>query len=133
MGKSSPIVLFDGHCGFCNGTVAWILKNDRRKCIYFAALQSEIGKSLLRAHEVEENIDSVVLIYGGKAYLRSSAVIKISSLLGFPYALMGIGWIVPKFIRDYFYNAFAKRRYKWFGKATNCMMPSPEDRLRFLK
>lgn len=133
METSSAIILYDGLCGFCNDTVAWILKNDRRKRIFFAALQSEKGRSLLRTHGIDENVDSIVFIYHGKAYLKSSAVLKIGSLLGFPHVMMGIGWIVPKFIRDFFYDAFAKRRYKWFGKATHCTMPSPEDSVRFLK
>jgi predicted DCC family thiol-disulfide oxidoreductase YuxK len=40
--------------------------------------------------------------------------------------------IVPKFIRDGFYNLIANSRYRWFGKKETCMIPTPELRERFL-
>jgi predicted DCC family thiol-disulfide oxidoreductase YuxK len=53
---------------------------------------------------------------------------------------MGGGWallsllmgIFPSGLRDFFYDAFAERRYRWFGKKESCTIPSKEDRQRFL-
>jgi predicted DCC family thiol-disulfide oxidoreductase YuxK len=44
------------------------------------------------------------------------------------YALIA----VPRPVRDFFYDWFARRRYRWFGKGEECMVPSPEVRERFL-
>jgi predicted DCC family thiol-disulfide oxidoreductase YuxK len=30
------------------------------------------------------------------------------------------------------YDAFIKRRYRWFGKQDTCVVPSPEIRERFI-
>jgi len=35
-------------------------------------------------------------------------------------------------LRDFFYKVFAARRYRWFGRAERCLVPSPEVRARFL-
>jgi len=39
---------------------------------------------------------------------------------------------IPPFMRDFFYDWFARRRYRWFGKKDECMVPTPEVRDRFL-
>ena len=41
-----PIVLYDGDCGFCNRSVAFVVKRDKTKTIHFAAIQSEFTKDL---------------------------------------------------------------------------------------
>ena len=41
--------------------------------------------------------------------------------------------LVPRKIRDGFYDYVAKNRYKWFGmKEDACMLPPPEMRKRFI-
>jgi len=41
-------------------------------------------------------------------------------------------WIIPKFLRDAVYDFVAKNRYKWFGRIESCMIPTEEQRGRFL-
>ena len=45
--KQNHVVYFDGVCNLCNGFVQFLLKNDKRRRLSFAALQSEAGKSML--------------------------------------------------------------------------------------
>jgi len=40
--------------------------------------------------------------------------------------------VVPRPLRDNFYEIVAKNRYRWFGRKESCMLPSPEERKRFL-
>jgi predicted DCC family thiol-disulfide oxidoreductase YuxK len=40
--------------------------------------------------------------------------------------------LLPKFLRDFFYNAIARHRYRIFGRSESCPLPSPQDRSRFL-
>ncbi|MEO7795066.1 MAG: DCC1-like thiol-disulfide oxidoreductase family protein, partial [Thermoanaerobaculia bacterium] len=42
------IVLFDGVCNLCNGSVQFLLRRDHRRRFRFAALQSDAGRQLLR-------------------------------------------------------------------------------------
>ena len=48
------IVLFDGVCNFCNGSVNFIIRNDPNGKFKFAPLQSEIGQQLRAKHGIGE-------------------------------------------------------------------------------
>lgn len=131
--RNKTILLIDGYCNLCNSSVQFILRHERHNEMYFAALQSPIGKDLLAFYKIDGNIiDSVVLIETNKAYLKSTAILRVcKNLKGF-YRLLYAFIIIPKFIRDWFYDGVAKRRYKWFGKQTQCIVPTPQLATRFL-
>ena len=74
----------------------------------------------------------MILIDKGKVYTQSSATIRIGKYLDGGWRLFYGLMIIPKFIRDFFYNIIARNRYKWFGKKDACMIPSPDTRERFL-
>jgi predicted DCC family thiol-disulfide oxidoreductase YuxK len=40
--------------------------------------------------------------------------------------------LVPRALRDLLYRAFARNRYRLFGKTEYCRVPTPETRARFL-
>lgn len=126
------IVLFDGICEFCNGAVNFIIARDKAKRFKFAPLQSEIGTRLRAEHGIGDDVDSIVLIEEGRAFLHSDAALRIARGLGGPWSLLYVLMIVPDFIRDAAYKLFASYRYKLFGKKDTCMMPTPEIRERFL-
>ncbi|KQU59941.1 thiol-disulfide oxidoreductase [Bacillus sp. Leaf406] len=126
------IILFDGVCNFCDQSVQFIIRHDKKKVFQFASIQSEKGKELLIRHGVHEEVDSIVLIEDKRAFTESDAVIRISSRLRFPYSLGKFARIIPRRIRDVAYKQFAKRRYKWFGQKDQCSIPSKEVRDRFL-
>lgn len=129
----SATILFDGVCNFCNSSVNYVIARDPDGYFRFAALQSEAGERLTREHGIDTaNVDSVVLIEDGRSYVRSAAALRVAKKLGFPVALFYAFIIIPRPIRDLLYDAFAKRRYKFFGERDACMMPTPEIRARFL-
>ena len=73
------IVLFDGVCNFCNGTVNFIIEHDRAGDFKFAPLQSAVGEELMREHGVASaETDSVIVIEDGKALTHSSAAVEIA-------------------------------------------------------
>jgi predicted DCC family thiol-disulfide oxidoreductase YuxK len=129
----SAIILFDGVCNFCNGSVNFIIEHDRENHFKFAPLQSEIGQNLLDKFGIDKTeTDSVVLIENEKAYTHSTAALKVAKKLDGVWSWFYSFIIIPKPIRDFFYKTFAKYRYKLFGKTDACMMPTPEIRTRFL-
>ena len=131
--NDKAIVLFDGVCNFCNGTVNFIIRRDRKDNFRFAALQSEIGQKLLRQYDLNApGIDSVVLIENGKAFTHSTAALKIARHLGGAWQIFSVFQFVPRPARDFFYRLFARNRYRLFGKKDICMMPTPELKARFL-
>jgi predicted DCC family thiol-disulfide oxidoreductase YuxK len=127
------IVLFDGVCNFCNHSIQFIIKRDKKSYFKFGALQSEEGKALLQKHGLSSEIlDTIVLIEGGKAYTYSTAPLRIVRKLNLLWPICFIFILVPSFIRDPIYKWISKNRYKWFGKQESCLMPTPEIRSRFL-
>ena len=126
------IVLFDGVCNFCSDSVNFIIQHDTENKFVFAPLQSEKGIELRAKYGIEDNIDSIVLIEDDQAFTRSTGALRIAKRLGGIWAAAYVLIIVPRPIRDYFYELFAKYRYRWFGKKDECMLPTPEIRARFL-
>ena len=126
------IVLFDGECNFCDASVQFILKHDPKGIFKFASLKSEIGQQLLNDFNVPQNMDGIVLIEGNGFYTRSTAALKIARQLTGLWKFFYTFIIIPKFLRDSVYSVIAKNRYKWFGKKDSCMLPTPEQRKRFL-
>jgi predicted DCC family thiol-disulfide oxidoreductase YuxK len=130
---SSPIILFDGVCNFCNGAVNFIIRQDKKNIFRFAAIQSDAGKKLLEQFHIRaEGNDSFILIEKGKSYFMSTAALRLYSRLPWYWKWVQLFWIFPAFFRDGIYRFIAKHRYQWFGKKDACMIPSEELRSKFL-
>jgi predicted DCC family thiol-disulfide oxidoreductase YuxK len=125
------IILFDGVCNFCNGSVNFIIERDKKNYFKFAPLQSESGQEYVKRFELGE-LDSVILVEDDKAYAHSTAALKIAKRLGGILSLAYALIIIPRPVRDFFYKLFAKNRYRLFGKKDACMIPTPEIRAKFL-
>lgn len=128
----SSIVLFDGVCNFCNGAVNFIIKHDHEKRFKFAPLQSEIGMEMRAKYEIGDDIDSIILIEDDRAFMHSTAGLRVAKKLGGIWSLGYVFIVVPTFLRDWAYKLFAKYRYRLFGRRDSCMLPTPEIRERFL-
>ncbi|MGE6259123.1 thiol-disulfide oxidoreductase DCC family protein [Heyndrickxia sporothermodurans] len=127
------IILFDGICNFCNNSVQFIIKRDPHAYFKFASLQSDIGKRLLKEYGLHDDIDSFVLIEKNSCYLKSSAAIHVCKHLKGMWKLLYMFRFIPPPIRNIAYDIIARNRYKWFGKKESCMLPSKEERERFLQ
>ncbi|WP_096270847.1 thiol-disulfide oxidoreductase DCC family protein [Paucisalibacillus globulus] len=126
------VILFDGVCNFCNSSVQFIIKRDPQGIYQFTSLQSDVGQKLLKDHEVPVELDSFIYIEDEKIYFKSTAALKVCRNLKGLWKLLYIFIIVPRPLRDAVYGVIARNRYKWFGKRDACMIPSPEQRKRFL-
>jgi predicted DCC family thiol-disulfide oxidoreductase YuxK len=131
--EEAPVILFDGVCNFCNYWVNFAIKRDRKKKLRFTSLQGETAKQLLPKYNINStSLSSVIFIDKGIGFTQSSAAIRICKHLDGGWKLFYGFMIIPKFIRDFFYNVIARNRYRWFGKKETCMIPTPELRERFL-
>lgn len=129
---NKQILLFDGVCNLCNGFVQFVITRDTEEVYSFASLQSDIGQQLLQQYHIADDLSSVILIANNKAYTQSDVPLRVGQTLGGLWSIARLGWIVPKFIRDFVYNFIAKNRYRWFGKEETCMLPQPKWKKRFL-
>ncbi|GAB3837293.1 thiol-disulfide oxidoreductase DCC family protein [Hymenobacter jeollabukensis] len=134
MQAGSPVILFDGVCNLCHGLVQFIIQRDPHARFRFASLQSAEGQRLMPGgvNPDPDNPDSVVLIEDGRAYTHSTAILRILRRLGGGWALLAVAGLLPRSLRDAAYRFVARNRYRWFGKQTECWLPTPELKARFL-
>ena len=121
MDPGRNIVLFDGACNLCHKGVRFLLRHDERGAFSYAWLQSETGRKLGRAYGIDTITEnSFVFISGGRAWLRSDAVLEVWRLLGGKWKwLYGLRHI-PKPLRDAVYGFVARQRFRWFGRKDSC-------------
>ena len=128
-----PILLFDGHCNFCNAWVRLIVRRDTAKKIFFAPLQSSIGRKLLGEQNIDSNYTGSLVFFEEERFsVSSTAALRIFLYLNGWERHLQLLSIVPRPFRDFLYNIISKYRYKWFGRTDQCMVPTPELKDRFL-
>ena len=133
MPEPFAIVLFDGDCAFCDGSVKWIIDHDRAGRFRFAPQQSPVGEQMLTRHRLPvEGIESMVLIEADRVSTHSTAVLRIARSLPWPWKLGAAALVIPRRIRDVVYNGIAKRRYTIAGRLEACSIPTHEQQSRIL-
>nr|WP_298928320.1 DCC1-like thiol-disulfide oxidoreductase family protein [uncultured Erythrobacter sp.] len=129
---SRAVFVFDDVCVLCSGGVSFIMKHDKAGKIAFASAQQQPGAAICDHYGVDWD-DSFILLSGGKAFIRTDGYFEVARLLGGVFRLGLIFQIVPRPIRDWFYDLVARNRYRWFGKAeVSCQMLTQEQRERLL-
>jgi predicted DCC family thiol-disulfide oxidoreductase YuxK len=134
-GRPAPpdaVVLYDGVCHLCQGSVRFIVERDPRAYFRFAQLQSPRGRALLAHHRLPADIRTIVLVEQGTVHVRSGAALRIARRLAGPWRLAALFLVVPAFVRDAVYDWVARHRYAWFGRSDACEMPSGAVRERLL-
>ena len=103
MAHHRPIILFDGVCNLCNSAVQRVIERDKEGRFDFASLQSHAARRELERvigpEEIAALPDSIVLVDSDGVHTRSAAALRIARTLGFPFALLGLGVVVPRPIR----------------------------------
>ncbi|MGI9235978.1 MAG: thiol-disulfide oxidoreductase DCC family protein [Woeseiaceae bacterium] len=132
--KKAPIILFDGVCNLCESSVHFVIRRDGTKNFRFAALQSAAAQEILASFDYAcDHLSSVLLVSDGKLYKKSRAALQIARRLdgAWPFMYYAFIWI-PPIIADPVYDFIGKRRYRWFGRKSECWIPDEELRARFL-
>ena len=133
-----PVLLYDGTCGFCSASVQFALRHDRRGSLRFAALDSSFGRAVLARHPELAVVDSVVWYEpaGGGAterlLTRSAAALRVARYLGGPWRLAAVAGLIPRSLRDSLYDLVARHRHQLARGGQQCLVPTPDQRDRFL-
>lgn len=129
----SPILLIDGECVLCNRMAQFVIRRDPAGRFHFAALQSEYAKNLLReAGQPPPDLETFVLVQGRDIFHRSEAAFRLLGMMPFPWRLAGLGFWIPRRLRDWGYDLVARNRRRLFGATPLCGLLTPEERARFL-
>jgi len=127
-----PLLVYDGDCGFCARSIQFILRHEQRHDLLFVPRDSEFGKDLRRQFHLEA-VESLLWIADGEAAIESGAVLNSAKYLGGIWAtLAAIGAVVPSFLRNAVYRFIARNRRRLSTSATACLVPTEEQRARFL-
>ena len=136
--SGGAVIVFDGVCVLCNGWVAFLLRRDRRGRYRFAAMQTDAGRALLGAHGLDPDDPTSFLLVEHdvgatpRVSMDSDAIRRVLVGLGGGWRLAHAIALVPRPLRDAAYRRLARNRYRWFGHQTECWLPTPELRRRFL-
>lgn len=127
------LVLYDGVCGLCSRTVAWLAARDRQGRLAYAPLQGETAALLRRRHpEIPLDLDTVVLVEPGRVHLRTRALLEIARHLGPPWRWASwLRWL-PIAPLDLLYRLVARVRYRVWGRYESCRLPAGAARARHL-
>lgn len=128
-----PVILFDGVCNLCSGAVQFVIKRDSKDRFRFASLQSTFGQEVLKKLDLnQQQFNSFILLENGKIFTRSTAALRVIRHFDGWWWVLYIFIIIPPFIRNFIYSMIAQNRYRWFGKKTECWVPSPKLKIKFI-
>ena len=142
------LVIFDGHCGFCNRSIRWFLRRDRLDRLRFIPSESPKVADLFARRRISETKDglgssrfapSTILVVTNpdapveQVLVRSDAAIAMLRQLPSPWPAVAavLGW-VPRPLRDLGYGLVARYRYRIWGRLETCPIPTARERERFL-
>ena len=127
------VIVFDGVCNWCNAWVNFAIDRDPHGRFKFGTLQSEQAQQILKDLQLStEDFTTFLLLEQTRVFTKSTAALRVVRHLSGFWPLLYIGIVIPRPIRDGFYDYIARRRHKWMGKADTCRIPSPDQRERFV-
>lgn len=139
LADGQALLLYDGVCGLCDRIVHFVLKRDRSDRFRFAPLQGPTAEQVLARHGIDaRDLDTfhLVLDVGGPSERVVSrgqgAAVALRRLPGLWRLIGAVLAVLPRRLVDGGYRFVAERRYRIWGKADACALPSPQERAKFL-
>lgn len=127
------IVVFDAECILCSTNAQLILNHDHQRRFLLASMQGDYGSALYRKYHIDPtNPETLIVVKGDDLLRNSDAVLVIYAGLGWPWKMVAVFRLLPKFLRDPVYLFIARNRYRIFGKRDTCWLLRPEFQDRML-
>jgi predicted DCC family thiol-disulfide oxidoreductase YuxK len=127
------LILFDGDCVLCSRWARFVHARDIAARFRFVAIQSPFGHALAERFGINtSDPDTNLAVIAGRVFFKSDTALAILR------ALPGWGWasialIVPRPVRNWFYDRVARNRYRWFGRRERCWAGDPAFRHRIIE
>ena len=135
---ASPILLYDGTCGFCARSIQFVLRHESPDGqLRFARLEGPLGAELRARHPELATIDSVLWYEPStdtspeRLLWRSRSTLRVARYLGGIWGVLAsLGTLIPAPLRDAAYDWIARHRRQLAPEA--CVVPTPAQRRRFI-
>ncbi len=117
------IIFYDSECLLCDFFIDCIAKRDKIGKFLFSSvglLEAETSVDLSYLKKINEK--TILLLYKGRYYKKSRALLKIFRFLDWKYRIFVILYILPAPILDVFYNLIAKYRKVIFKGRQSCLI-----------
>lgn len=130
---TAPLMLYDGECAMCCGSVQFVLDHEAAPVLRFASFQGVRGQAELARHGLPtEDYESFVIIEGGVAHTKMAASLRLMHHLGGVYRGLGLLCaLTPRSLGDAFYSLVFRNRKRVFGVNTACRVPAVPHDARF--
>lgn len=131
--KHDLIVVLDGVCVVCSSFARFVVYFNPGARLMWAQNPQTIEFLSLCGISYHDIMSSIAVFHKGCACRGSDAIAII--LKSMPWYLAILGYFImmfPRIIREYVYNFVARNRYEIFGKKSECSLPSPSLKAKFL-
>lgn len=119
------IVLFDGVCVLCNRAGQFVVAHlPDPNLVSFVPFQDAISNPHVSTASIRKEFpdfqdgriqEEICVISGDRILWGPDAVMEVCSWMHYPFPIIKFGFIIPRPIRNFFYNIVSKSRYEWFG------------------
>ncbi len=120
------LIFYDGNCGLCDRTVAFLLTKDRENKFVFAPLDGITAKEYKITDKIFPNEDTLILVEDFQTkplfYSLGKAALRICWLLGGYWSPIGLLSFLPPIFYDWAYRLVARNR-NYFFKQAICLNP----------
>lgn len=111
------MILFDGLCVFCSGSMRFVMRHSPTNRWRYVALQSEQGRALAGDIGIDpDDPTSLAVIAGDTIQGQSDAVFTIAASLNRPWSWLRCFRVIPRPLRDLLYRWIARNRYRFAGR-----------------
>jgi predicted DCC family thiol-disulfide oxidoreductase YuxK len=125
-------ILFDGVCILCSSWAQFVIRHDTAGRFRFVRIQSPQGRQLAQTLGIDpEAPETNAVIIDGIASFKSDAALAVACELP-AMRWLGAMAVVPRGLRDWFYDRVARNRYAWFGRDEACSRLTPDLACRLL-
>jgi predicted DCC family thiol-disulfide oxidoreductase YuxK len=100
----------------------------------FTSVQAPLGKALYDHYGLDPvAFDTFLVVKDGHPFTQWRGICAAAQTMPLPWRLLGFaGQVVPNMLGNVVYQFVQRNRISWFGKTQQCMIPSKEQRARFV-
>ncbi len=118
---SQLTILYDDNCQVCKAAIDFIRRRTAHGRLRFAGASTPAAAPLCTTCGISPaQPASVCLIDGQRVYLRSSAILRMTLALPWPWPAAAVLFAIPTPLRDMLYDWFARHRNRWFRRCQSC-------------